>query len=142
MQQQRLHELLIEQVTRAVPVAVGIPRNPSPERHGASPCPQTCSHHEQISDPSPKYECKRSSEGEGSGRISFRPAAGRRMPDLALDNWQSVASEAHPGVGAALDSKPAALAISSIMGLPPSNMPSRSKGPAELIVSRKGSGPR
>src|SRR5262249_3957960 len=63
MQQQRLHELLIEQVTRAVPVAVGIPRNPSPDRHGASPCRQTCSQHEQISDPSPKYECKRSIRG-------------------------------------------------------------------------------
>jgi hypothetical protein len=32
----------------------------------------------------------------------------------------------------------AALAISSIMGLPPSNMPSRSKWRAELTVSRKG----
>src|SRR5262249_53324866 len=58
MQQQRLHELLIEQVTRAVPVAVGIPRHPWLERHGASPRRQTCSQHEQISDPSPKYECK------------------------------------------------------------------------------------
>src|SRR5499427_11002707 len=35
MQQQRLHELLIEQVTRAVPVAVGVARNTLPEGHGA-----------------------------------------------------------------------------------------------------------
>src|SRR5262249_26734628 len=35
MQQQRLHELLIEQVTRAMPVAVRVARNPLPKRHGA-----------------------------------------------------------------------------------------------------------
>src|SRR6516164_742568 len=35
MQQQRLHELLIEQVTRAVPVAVRVSRQPWPEGHGA-----------------------------------------------------------------------------------------------------------
>jgi hypothetical protein len=35
IQQQRLHELLVQQVTRAVPVAVRVARNPLPERHGA-----------------------------------------------------------------------------------------------------------
>src|SRR5262249_60093297 len=35
VQQQRLHELLVQQMTRAVPVAVRVSRNPLPEGHGA-----------------------------------------------------------------------------------------------------------
>src|SRR5262245_63952558 len=35
VQQQRLHELLVQQMTRAVPVAVRVARHPLPERHGA-----------------------------------------------------------------------------------------------------------
>jgi hypothetical protein len=57
---------------------------------------------------------------------------------IGLKPFAVVASNARTGVGAALDSESAALAISSIMGLPASNMLSRSNGPAELTVSRKG----
>src|SRR5262245_7456230 len=35
VQQQRLHELLVQQMTRAVPVAVRVARHPLPERHSA-----------------------------------------------------------------------------------------------------------
>ena len=35
VQQQRLHELLVQQMTCTVPVAVGVARNPLLERHGA-----------------------------------------------------------------------------------------------------------
>src|SRR5262249_3262309 len=58
VQQQRLHEFLVQQMTRAVPVAVGGACTPWLERHGASTCRQNCAQHEQISDPFLEYECK------------------------------------------------------------------------------------
>src|SRR5262245_58554958 len=50
----------------------------------------------------------------------------------------AAASNAWVGVGAARDTDSAALAMSSIMGLPASNMLSRSTGPTDVTVSRKG----
>ena len=50
----------------------------------------------------------------------------------------AAASEARAGEASALEAESAALAMSSIMGLPTSNMLSRSKGPAALTVSRRG----
>src|SRR5262249_30041661 len=67
-------------------------------------------------------------------RFVLRLAARCRMVLRPL----AVAPNARTGVGAALDSESAALAISSIIGLPASNMLSRSNGPAEFTVSRKG----
>jgi hypothetical protein len=61
-----------------------------------------------------------------------------RLAARCMIGFAAVASSVRTGVGAALDSESAALAMSSIMGLPASNMLSRSNGPAELTVSRKG----
>src|SRR5262249_9569324 len=57
-------------------------------------------------------------------RIGLRPLA--------------VASNARTGLDPAPGRESGALAISSIIGLPASNMLSRSNGPAEFTVSRKG----
>src|SRR6516164_9763833 len=51
VQQQRLHELLVQQMTRAVPVAVGFPENPCLNVMALS-SRQTCSQCTQTSVPS------------------------------------------------------------------------------------------
>src|SRR5262249_33405963 len=121
MQQQRLHKLLVQQVTRAVPVAVRVARHPLLERHGALHVGRLVLNMSKYLIRLPNTSAKDHQRARAAAAflfvlllaarcgISFRPLA--------------VASNARTGVGAALDRESAALAISSIMGLPPSNMP-------------------